>query len=364
MMLQPFLKLLEGETPGPVIWTADINYWLAGQQEAGTADPAWQTEKGYLRLHAELGIMPYYWYNEFWLAEPRYADEIQWRTEQDGQRTRTVIHTPLGDLSREMTYLPTSCSTGTTKHFVQSEDDLDILRHVIESRELLPAALNGYEERRSRWAAFDGLPSLALPRSPLSALAYEWMGVEHLVYLLADCRAKVEDLMQRMEEQEEPILDAVCDAAPPLIHFADNLSAETLAGLYDRYLAPVHRHRIERLHAAGTACAVHLDGVVRGLLGRLATAGFDAVEALTPQPAGDLTPRQMREAAGDERLILWGGVPGVMFAPPYRWADMERHVEALLQAWQGQRFVLGVADQVPPDGDVSFCRRIAEMLPT
>mgnify|MGYP001063562367 CR=1 FL=1 len=361
-MLESLLSLFNGGQADQVVWTADISYWIFGEKESGRADPAWDTEEGYLRLHRDLGIMPYYWYNDFWLGKPVYAPEIEWQTDHDGYRTTTVIRTPVGDLTSEMVYLPTSRSTGTTKHFVQSEADFDILRYVIDRRRLAPAGLGDYVERRKRWAEWDGLPSIALPRSPLSALAYEWVGIEHLIYLLFDSRSKVEGLMQQMEEQEEPILDAVCEAAPPLVHFADNLSSDTLTSLYDEYLAPVHRKRLERLHAVGTRCAVHLDGVVRGLLPKLAAVGMDAVEALTPQPAGDLSAAEMRTVAGSDRLILWGGVPGVMFAPPYTWEAMEQHVRSVLDAWSGQRFILGVADQVPPDGDISFCRRIAEML--
>ena len=186
--------------------------------------------------------------------------------------------------------------------------------------------------------------------------------MERAVYLLVDCRDKVAAIFRLMRDQEAPILDAVCEAAPPLVHFADNLSSDTLTGLYDAYMAADHIRRIARLHAVGTRCAVHLDGVVRGLLPKLVASGFDAIEALTPKPAGDLDAHEMDEITGSDRVILWGGVPGIMFATPYAWPDMEAHVERVLEAWQGRPFVLGVADQVPPDGDITFCRRIAEML--
>jgi hypothetical protein len=115
---------------------------------------------------------------------------------------------------------------------------------------------------------------------------------------------------------------------------------------------------------AGVRCAVHLDGTVKGLLPKLAANGFDAVEALTPQPAGDLPVEDMRAVAGNPAVILWGGVPGVMFAPPYTWRDMQSHIRRVLRAWQDTPFILGVADQVPPDGDIDFCHRIAEEIST
>jgi len=284
------------------------------------------------------------------------------RVDSEGDETITRIQTPVGEITQVLCFMPTSCSTGAVKHFVQSEEDLDVFIYVLEHRHLIPACLDDYPERLVLWREYDGLPSIALPRSPLSAFVYDWAGVSQAVFLLMDHPEKVRAALRLMGEQEGPILDAVCQEAPPLVHFADNLSSDTLTGLYDEYLAPVHADRLDRLHAAGTRCAVHLDGLVRGLLPKLAAVGFDAVEALTPQPAGDLDVADMPAVAGCDKLVLWGGVPGVMFAPPYTWVDMEAHVRRVLAVWGDRPFVLGVADQIPPDGDITFCPRIAELV--
>ena len=109
-------------------------------------------------------------------------------------------------------------------------------------------------------------------------------------------------------------------------------------------------------------CAVHLDGTVKGLLPKLVRAGFDAIEAITPRPAGDLEIEEIRDLAGGGPVILWGGVPGVMFAPSFTWEQMKAHVERLIDAWGQGPFVMGVADQVPPDGSIDYCRKIAELI--
>ncbi len=361
-MLDAFLTLLRGERADEIVWTADITYWIAGRTQAGRADPAWKTEQGYLALHRDLGVMPYYFYEKFWVAEPRYGGTVETSTETRGLKTRRRIETPVGALTEESTYLPESCCAGCTKHFVESVEDLEVLLYLLEHRRLEPANLDDYDERRELWRQYGGLPCLGLPRSPLAAFCYEWAGVENMVYLMMDAPEKVEQALRLMAEQEAPILDAVCELAPPLVHFPDNLSSDNLTGYYDRYLAPTHKSRIEKLHRAGVKCAVHLDGTVAGLLPKLVASGFDAVEALTPQPAGDITVGEMADLAGSEAVILWGGVPGAMFAPPYTWEDMQRHVEKVLDCWDGRPFVLGVADQVPPDGDIDFCRKIAELV--
>ena len=361
-MLTSFLKLLRGEPPDRIVWTADISYWIAGQRAAGTSDLAWDTEEGYLQLHQYLGIMPYYYYDKFWVASPRYSGSIELSQETHDNHISNRIRTPVGTLTEASTYLSSSCSTGCTKHYVESEQDLDVLLYLLEHRQLEPANLEDYPDRMTIWREYDGLPCIGLPRSPLSSFVYEWAGIEQATYLLMDCEEKVAEALRLMEEQEEPILDAVCDLRPPLVHFPDNLSSENLTNYYRGYMAETHGDRLSRLHAAGVKAAVHLDGTVRGLLSKLVDVGFDAVEALTPAPAGDLEIEEIQQMTESNTVILWGGIPGIMFASPYTWREMEAHVQRLLESWGKRPFVVGVADQVPPDGDISFCRRIAEML--
>ncbi len=363
-MLDAFLRLLSGERPNQIVWMADLAYWIAGQQQAGTAKSQWNTEEGFLQLHKELGILPYYYYEpgKSWAAEPRYDRCVEVVDAKDRDKSVRRFRTPVGEIWEESVYSPLSCSVGVTKHFVRSERDLDVLLYILRHRRLEPTSLVGWPERRRLWESYDGLPCIGLVRSPLAAFLVEWAGMQAGSYLLIDCPEKVAEFAQLMEEQEMPMIDAVCELAPPLVHFCDNLTSECTTNLYDAYMAPAHRRRLERLHAAGVKCAVHLDGTVKGLLPKLVRSGFDAIEALTPKPGGDLDVQQIRDLAQSNTVILWGGVPGIMFAPPYTWDQMEAHVQRLIECWQGRPFIMGVADQIPPDGDIEFCRRIAQLI--
>ncbi|NQU40050.1 MAG: hypothetical protein HQ523_08870 [Lentisphaerae bacterium] len=360
-MRESFLKLLEGEPTRKVVWTADLNYWLDGQKHAGHGPSDRFTEEGYLNLCRELGCMPYYWYDKFWLAEPEY-DGVEVVATREGLRQRRTWKTPIGQLWEENEFMPDSVSTGCTKYAVETHADLEVLLYILKHRRLKPAAISDYRERVALWARYDGLPILGMPRSPLPAFIHEWCGMDHAVYLLFDYPELVREILELMEDQERPVIDAVCRLAPPLIHFCDNLSSQNLTGFFDEFMAAPYQRRLATFHAAGIRCAVHLDGTVKGLLPRLANVGFDAIEALTPHPAGDATVEEMRALAGNRNVILWGGVPGVMFAPPYTWKDMAAHVKKLIAAWSGTPFVVGVADQVPPNGDISMVRKISDLL--
>ena len=360
-MLEAFLTILDGRQAEETVWTADVSYWITGQKHAGLAPPAWDTEAGYLELHSELGCMPYYWYADFWLGRPVY-DGVEESMDSRGDRTIREWRTPVGTLRQESLFSRDSVSEAITKYAVETEDDLKVLLHVLEHRRLEPACLGDYRRRMELWAEYDGFPGIALPRSPLPCFFVEWAGVQNGVFLMADRPQLVRQVFDLMQAQEESILDATCEHAPPLVHFADNLTGETFAGFFEEHMAERYRHRLGRLHEAGIRSAVHLDGTVDGLLGKLAAVGFDAVEALTPAPVGDVSVEDMRALAGSDTLILWGGIPGAMFAPPYTWKQMRAHVEKLLEAWGAAPFVVGVGDQVPPNGDISMCRKISDML--
>jgi hypothetical protein len=306
--------------------------------------------------------MPYYYYEKFWAAEVVFDSTVRISSRTDDCRRIRILECPVGTLREEAVFLPESCCDGVVKHMVETEADLDVMLYALEHRHLEPSNLDDYAQRRETWARYDGLPCLGLPRSPLPALTYEWAGLSNMVMLMLDCEDKVRQALELMEQQEAAILEAVCALAPPLVHFADNLSSDNLTSYYDEHMRGRHRTRLQELRAVGTKAAVHLDGTVRGLLPKLADVGFDSVEALTPMPVGDLGAEEMATIAGRADLILWGGVPGAMFAPPYEWDDMRKHVASVLVAWSDQPFVLGVADQVPPDGDIEFCRQIRELV--
>ncbi|NQU38971.1 MAG: hypothetical protein HQ523_03375 [Lentisphaerae bacterium] len=361
-MLDDFLRVLNGETPEQIPWTADLSYWISGQKQAGKADAAWDSEEGYLQLHYELGVIPYYYYPRFWVGEPRYDESVTVAVTRRKATTQCTWTTPVGTLTETRAFMAESACEGVTRHPVSTPEDLNVLTYLIEHRHMEPVHLSDYRERCDLWAQYDGLPCLGLPRSGLPALCYEWTGLENFVYLMMDCETQVRALLDLMEEQEVPIIEAVCELAPPLVHFPDNLSSENLTGYYDDLLGPQHRHRLAALHRAGIKAAVHLDGTVRGLLPKLIDAGFDAVEALTPAPVGDMSLKEIESMAKDSATILWGGMPGALFAAPWTWSDVEAHLEAFRHTWGTRPAILGVADQVPPDGDIEFIRRIGASL--
>jgi hypothetical protein len=67
---------------------------------------------------------------------------------------------------------------------------------------------------------------------------------------------------------------------------------------------------------------------------------------------------ELRELAGPD-VVLFGGMPGAMFAPQFPRDQVRRHFDSIVEHhWDHGRFVLGSADQIPPDGDMNLVREV------
>lgn len=351
------LKTRQNRAP---VWTADITYWMAAQTPETRKRLNIDNEDGTLEFHRQRLCMPYYWYGNFWAGKREYTD-VDVTREKEGEEVTTTWTCPSGSLTQKNKRVQSDGSSAVTKHAVESESDLRVLIDLLERSSLQPSAATDYPEREKKWADYHGIPALGLPRSPLPAFFVEWAGVQSGIYLLMDQPDLCARALDIFREQEQAILDTVCALQPALVHFPDNLTSEVYTPFFEPHMRTVYEHRLEKLHNAGIHAAVHLDGTVRGMLPKLADVGFDAVEALTPEPAGDVTVEEMRGLAASDNVILWGGVPGAMFAPPYTHKDMESHVRKTLECWKDTPFVLGVADQVPPAGDIDMVKMIGEI---
>jgi hypothetical protein len=202
------------------------------------------------------------------------------------------------------------------------------------------------------------------PRSPLARLFVQWAGVQAASLLLAAAPDEMAELLATLDAKDDAAY-ALCAAAPsPLVMIPDNLSADIWGpAFFRRHAGAIHRRRTEQLRGAGKIVITHLDGRMRGLLGAVAETGIDGIEGLTPRPLGDLDVADLRAAAGRPDTVLWGGIPGVMFTPHWRDEEFERAVRRAVEAFAGDpRTVLGVGDQVPPDGLLRRVKRVGELL--
>ena len=354
---QRLLAVFAGQKPDAMPWFADISYWFNAHKQIGDLPPGYDSEEGFIQFHADHHV-GYYLYGGTPFAVMTDGVEVEHRA-VDGD-THITWRTPVGEMTGVQHYLPETFSGAWTVWPCRTPEDLRVVRYIADSRRF--EARPGEWERVADLAGERGLPMPLPVRSPVSAMLAEWSGPLHLSYLLADSKDEVEATLAALERSEDPLLDILCECGAPLIEWGDNLTGEIVTGLFERYQADMYVHWIERLHAAGKQVGVHIDGTLHGITPAVVKTGMDFIESVTPEPCGDVAIEDLRELAGD-KVILWGGIPGAMFAPPFTKTEIREQVSRIVDAhWEHGRFVLASADQVPPNGDIELVDYVGELV--
>ena len=350
--------VFRGETPDAMVWFADLTYWYGAHQAMGDLPAAWRGPHGIGQIHREMNVGEYVpgcnAYDESEGSEVAFEHRVE-----AGVGTRTW-RTPVGTIDSRQEYSPSSFSWGFRAHPVKRVEDLAVVRYVVEHRQ--------YRARPDRLRQVDrdvgahGLPVIAVPGSPMAELGKAWAGIMDLSYLMADTPGEVGETLEAIASSQDETYRITAESECPYVMICENLSAETMGGLFDLHTRDYLTRRVAYLHAHGKKVILHIDGTLRGVVEKLPAVGIDCLDAVTPKPVGDVGMDEIRDLVGDDILIL-GGMPGAMFAPPFTAADIETHVRDVIRLHkQSNTFMFGVADQVPPNGDLQLVKLVSDLV--
>jgi hypothetical protein len=350
------LSLLKRTAPDRVPWAGDMDYWYSSMI-ARRVLPEKYLGDGYFQLNRDLGMG--FYLQGFSPYEMR-SPGISFTDQQVGDQRIRTMHTPAGDLTEIQQYLPTSFSWGYVKHYVEHPKDLPAFRAYLESLEYLAA----YAEiaRRKSIIGDNGVVLVYTPRSPFMEMVTTYAGIISLVYLLADIPHEMNQILGLMEEKHNIAAKLAANSPADCIMIPENLSSEVVgARYYTRYLRPYERKWIESIRQNGKYSFIHMDGTLKGLIHLVSETGFDVIEAVTPYPCGDIPMAEAMDLVNTD-TILWGGLPGLIFTPSFSDADFNQHVLAMLELMKRRpNYVLGVADQVPPDGMLERVEQVSAL---
>ena len=234
-------------------------------------------------------------------------------------------------------------------------DDLPALRWLLERRRIT------FSPERYR-VGFDfigdrGYGHFWVPKCPYLTLAQQYFKYEDFIYALADRPAEIEDLFRIIDERYDPLYEQLtaCDLVK-ILNFGENIAmAHWSPRYFETYAIPWYEKRAGQLQRAGIFTHIHIDGNFKPLLPYLADLPFDGLEALTPEPQGDVTLDEMHDAMGDK--ILLDGIPAVLFLDHHRREALEACVERVCDLFH-PRLVLGASDELPEAGGDDAWQRL------
>lgn len=350
------LRIFQRKPVDNIVYQPRIEHWYGYNKARGTL-PGRYRDMELIDLYDDLGcsIRPYHYFNE--CLRIANADDVSYETIPFEGGYTHITHTPAGSLTTR--YTQSDLASHTLEYPVKSAKDVDVLEYILRTRKVW-FDLDLYNERNALIGE-RAEPMLFLPRVNMQRILIEIVGWEETAYMLADDRPLVERLVRLINETDEPILDAVLGSPLQIINFGDNVDQYLLAPpLFEEFVLPVYQDRGDRFRAAGKFTQTHFDGNVKQLLKYTHACRLDGFEALTPLPQGDLTLEEMKEALGDD-LILLDGIPMTSFLPHSDYDDFERMTRDVIEMFS-PNLILGISDEPSPVCDIERVRRVAEML--
>jgi len=278
----------------------------------------------------------------------RFEDE---QFEQAGrQGIRRILHTPEGKLVEERLIQPTYGVAAAYKPFVREPEDykplLAYLRDATVRKHTDP--LVQILDR----LADDGLPHVAVLRTPFQKLWIEWVGIEDLCLHMVDIPGVMEEVFALLEAIQTEVFKVAAEAAGelpiPYIDVPDNITAPVIGERYfRRHCVPAYEELGALLDETGKDIPVfvHTDGDLKPLWGAIAESRVRGLDSMSPPPDNDTSVADAVRLWPEMRVCI-NFPSSVHLASPEK--VYEHTMEILAQGGRTGRLQIQISENVPP----------------
>ena len=288
---------------------------------------------------------------------------------EEGGFYRTTIRTPAGDVDAALEMTEGMKRDGMSIPFVRKRPvetaaDLERVAQVFEHLEVIPTPA-AYAAFRARI----GEHGLALANGPIAAspvhlLLHDLMEMEPFIYLYMDEPTTVHRFAERLYPFFEAALDALLRCEAEVVWWGANYDQEvTWPTFFRAEIVPWLQRVGDRLRARGKLLASHADGENERLLPDFPDCRLDIAESVCARPMTRNTLAELRQGMGPTTTI-WGGIPSVaLLDDSMGEPEFATYLDSVFdELGTGERLILGVSDNVPPDADIERLTRITERV--
>ena len=355
----------EGRVPDQVPFMLDLSHWFYHKNRIPwDLSTSYETpEYDLIDYHKKKGV-GFYLPNLGSFFEVSYPDDVRSgvHKSKDGKTITWTLETPLGKIERTRIWEDVSYSWGIKDWGITTEEQLRVFGYAFGNRNFtfLP-------EKYQAWLDYigdQGVCYVVFGYSGMGQLLGYWMGIEGTTYAAFDWPDTVMEVVNQINDNNLKLVDAFAGSPVKFVCMGDNFSSDVQPPhFFEKWSQKFYTEAITRLHSADKNVAVHVDGMLSGAIKMIKDAGADCIDAVTPPPMGDLTPRQCRDEAGPG-LILSGGVSPDLWLPDI---DTDTFKKAVLD-WlelkkQSPRLIANAGDQVPPgavEGRIEIMRDLVD----
>lgn len=288
-----------------------------------------------------------------WLVER--VVEVEGRNET----TKTVVHTPKGDLTElhRMVWVSEYDVEATpVDYLIKSEEDLDLLI------EFQPRACEIDASNIGVALQTLGDAGIVAPwgQGAFNFVTYYYRSLEQLVM---DALVNPEFYRRMMEyflERNTRVCAQYIDAGADVISYAGNAATAKMVseGFFREHILPYEKQLIDYIQGRGVPVLYHNCGYAKGLFGAYRELGMLAYESLTAPPYGDTFLDEAMEQLGPE-IVLSGGIDQIEFLKTARPDEVRLRAKSILDQVRSRgSFILAASDyfgeQTPYENLMAF----------
>ena len=348
-----------GKSNGKIIWQPRIGCWYSDKIFAGQPLQQPYTNMTISELYRSLGCSNRLY--DFNSCFKRIEDAaVRWSERSLNEMdTEITIETPVG----KQIIVNRRCL---------NNPGIIHVKWPVESKKELKAAIWLEEHVTWQWdqKRYDqllhdlgdlGAPTMYMPRMNVQNLYICQMGIEKGIFAIYDWPDTIGAYFRALHESHDRLIDVINASPIDIINFGENVHAGTLSpNLFRKYHLPECQHRCERLHAAGKFVCSHWDGDCGPLLPYAQETGLDGIEAITPEPQGDVMLEEVKKALGDKMFLL-DGIPAIYFDKMFPVKTLAQCVERIIELF-APKLVLGISDEISSTGDIERIRIVGNIV--
>lgn len=353
------LAIFEG-TADKVLWQPRLETWIHNHRQNGTL-PERYRDKDYFGIYDALGASVRYAASAG-LESYNEPSDIEYKAEQRGDHYIITVKTPSGEIH---TVHRDIWEDGKLKNRriagfpVKTPQDLRVATDLVE-RQQFRANQESFKKAADA-VGHRGEPTIFLSSSGFTELIKHQCGLLETYYLLYDHQAAVEEYLEACAHRDDRMIDAAIQLPCRIFNLGDHATNEfTPPPILKRYLMPRWQHISDRLHAHGRFVHTHWDGNSVLMLPYLLETRLDGVEALTPDPMGDMTLEQIKEAVKDKMVVL-DLIRAIDFLPNFPMNDMLDFTKRAIDMF-APKLILGISDEISQVGEIEKVEAISELV--
>ncbi len=351
---QANLDIFLGKDPGRVLWQPRLEFWYNVNQARGTL-PDHLKEASLLDIYDFCHASVRYFTWPLRVERKNVQVSEKWI---DAKHRQVIWETPVGVLTETLHYDEWNLSAYNSEYRLKSPQDFPIWEYILQD-ETWVWDQEAYE-RDLAMIAGRGAPQFYFRRSPVQGLFIENMGFETAIFLLHDDPELIDHYVGVASEADDAMYAVLRKCPVTILNFGENIDAHMdPPAIWRKHLLPYYQKRVAQLHEAGKRTHIHVDGAMKPLIKMIRESPFTGIEACTPLPQGDVTLEEIKTALGDK--VLLDGIPAVYFLPYFPEEELIACTKRIIELFH-PRLVLGISDEIPPDGDIERVRRIGEMV--